>query len=449
MKKLILLITTFVLSANLYGGEGAEEMEIGSGNFFLALGETISSNTLLHLADRYIAQAGWARVSGDSIRENLIGPWEWDGDEYFTNQFGHPYQGSIYHAAARSNRFGFYEAVLFDAFGSISWELFFETTTPSINDLVSTTLGGAALGEMFHRLYLEITSPLAALVSPMSAFNDMITRPNPQYTRNIYSLKLSSGIGHGYAERSMEREKEGGFFVLNARHIVSADIACAVVYGNPFEQQSMTPYDHFELTLGANLGLPFWYNLTLLSDAYLFSFPVIDRENKKASTGLSLHYDFFADRQIDFFSQALDWTYKYKKQFSGGTGIEFKGHIGWTIFNADTFYVHDGYSGLRQTENNYGTGLNMKLIFALQSPRWGSFEFKAFMYEVFNIFKNKNKDTGIDFCMFLAADYSLPIGKNRAIGIAASSLRHRAYYDQLPDTGKWTNNAKLYIAWRK
>jgi hypothetical protein len=133
-------------------------------------------------------------------------------------------------------------------------------------------LGGAALGEMFRRLYLEIPNPFALLVSPADAFNDLITRRRSQYTRNIYSLKLSSGIGYTYAEQSMEREKGGDFFNLNARHMASVDISCAIVYGNPFEQQSRTPYDHFELTLDVNLGFPFWYNLSLLSDAYLFSF---------------------------------------------------------------------------------------------------------------------------------------------------------------------------------
>jgi hypothetical protein len=407
------------------------------------------SNTLLYLADRYIAKEAWAQVTIDSIRENLTGPWEWDRDEYFTNQFGHPYQGSIYHAAARSNGFNFYEAMLFDAFGSAYWELFYETNAPSINDLISTTLGGAALGEMFHRLYLEISNPFAILVSPMDAFNDMITRRRPQYTHNIYSLRLASGIGYTYAEQAIEQEKTGELHNLNARHMASADLACTIVYGNPFIQQSKQPYEHFELLLYANFGYPFWYNLKLLSDAYLLSFSVFNRETEQASTGLSLHYDLFADRQIDFFSQALDWTYKYKKQFSAGIGIEFKGHIGWTVFNADTFYIHNEYSGMRKTENNYGTGVNMKLIFAVQNPRWGTFEMKAFVYEVFNLFKNENKDTGGDFCMFIAADYSFPVGKHTSLGVAASVLWHHAYYDRLPGTRKWTNDAKLYIAWRK
>jgi hypothetical protein len=429
-----------------------DEQEAGEnralGAFSFALGENILSNTLLYLADRYIAKESWAQVTPDSIWENLSGPWEWDRDEYFTNQFGHPYQGSIYHTAARSNGFIFYQAILFDAFGSLYWELLCETNTPSINDLISTTLGGAALGEMFHRLYLEISNPLAILVSPGDAFNGLVTRRRPQYTRNIYSLRLASGIGYTYAEQSIEQTKNDEYSMLNTLHMISADIACTVIYGNPFIQQSRKPYEHFELSLYINFGYPLWYDLKLLSDAYLFSFPIFDTETKQASAGLSLHYDLFGDRHFNFFSQDLDWTYKYRKQLTYSTEMEFKGHIGWTIFNADTFYVHNEYSSLRKTENNYGTGVNMKLIFAVKDRRLGTLEMKTFVYEVFNIFKNENKDSGSDLFMFISADYSFPIGKQISIGIAAAMLWHRGYYDHLPNTQKWNNDAKLYVAWR-
>jgi hypothetical protein len=445
MKKLILPAITFVCCALLHGQTIREERRPGA--FFFALGENMLSNTLVYLADRYVAGASWARVTPDSIQENLAGPWVWDRDEYFTNQFGHPYQGSTYHTAARSNGFNFYQAVLFDAFGSLSWELFCETNAPSINDFVSTTLGGAAFGEMFHRLYLEISHPLAALVSPVDAINETVTRRRAQRTTNIYSLKLASGIGYTYAEQAIE--KDGEMFNLNKRHMVSTDLSCTVVYGDPFVQRSLTPYDHFELALYANFGIPFWYNLKLLSDAYLFSFSPRGRGSGQASTGLSLHCDFFADRQIDFFCQALDWTYKYKREFRGNTEIEFKVHTGWTVFSADTFYINNGYSNLRSTDNNYGTGTNIKFIFAVQHPRRGALELKTFIYHVFNVFQNENVDTGSDFCTFFTADYSFPVSEHTVIGAAVSTLRHDTQYDHLPDMRKRTNDVKVYIAWKK
>jgi hypothetical protein len=113
---------------------------------------------------------------------------------------------------------------------------------------------------------------------------------------------------------------------------------------------------------------------------------------------------------------------------------------------SDTFYVHNEYSGMRQTKNNYGTGANVKLIFAVQNPHWGAFELKAFIYEVFNVFQNENKDSGSDFCTFFTACYSFPPGKQTTIGLTVSPLRHHSHYNSLPDTRKWTNNAKLYFA---
>src|SRR4029434_2147817 len=41
-------------------------------------------------------------VTWSSIRKNLHSPWVVDKDDFETNQFLHPYQGSVYHSAARS-----------------------------------------------------------------------------------------------------------------------------------------------------------------------------------------------------------------------------------------------------------------------------------------------------------------------------------------------------------
>jgi hypothetical protein len=84
-------------------------------------------------------------------------------------------------------------------------------------------------------------------------------------TTNIHSLDVTSGMGYS--------------------------ISCNVVYGNPFIQQSGTPYDHFELSVYADIAYPVWYNFNIQSDGYLFSYNVIDNAKSTASTELSLHYD--------------------------------------------------------------------------------------------------------------------------------------------------------------
>ena len=82
---------------------------------------------------------------------NMKRGWEWDLDEFTVNQFGHPYQGNNYFTAGRANGLSYWESAALTAFGSGTWEYFGETNQASLNDFINTTLGGIALGEMFHR----------------------------------------------------------------------------------------------------------------------------------------------------------------------------------------------------------------------------------------------------------------------------------------------------------
>ncbi|GMO11275.1 MAG: hypothetical protein Ta2A_19470 [Treponemataceae bacterium] len=420
--------------------------------FFPAIAENILSNVALSLANRISGEV-WTKVDFESIKDNITGGWVWDGDWYITNQFGHPYQGSVYHAAARASGFNFYEAYMFDAFGSVFWEYFCERNAPSLNDLISTSLGGASLGEMFHRLYLEIPNPLAIFVSPMDALNGLVTGRRPvRQSRNIYSFTAAIGAAYTYAEQAAIQDNGGsmpsGKKSIGKNNIGSIDAASHVVYGDPFEQQSNTPYNHFELGVYANIGLPLWYVIKIVSDGYLFSFIAIDKETEKASTGLTLHYDFFADRHIDFFSEALDWTFKYKKLFLHEAYLELKLHVGWTIFNANTFHFQEEYSGLSDTDNNYGTGTNMKFAITAWNPAWGKFHMDTAVYFVYSVFQNRDNDTGGTLGLFIDASYSHPIGKTISIGIGASMLRETSYYDHLQNTGKWTNIVRVFTEWK-
>jgi hypothetical protein len=92
-----------------------------------------------------------ARVTPKTWWDNMENGWVWDLDDFVVNQFGHPYQGNNYFNTGRSNGLSFYESAAVTAFGSATWEYFGETNKASMNDFINTTLGGIALGEMFHR----------------------------------------------------------------------------------------------------------------------------------------------------------------------------------------------------------------------------------------------------------------------------------------------------------
>ena len=113
--------------------------------------EIVGFDVLLNLANRY--------SSGDpyhsnltSIRHNLHHSWVVDNDPFEINQFGHPYQGSMYHGFARSAGLNFWESLGYTFAGSTFWEIAGETTPPSRNDQVASGIAGSFLGEALFRM---------------------------------------------------------------------------------------------------------------------------------------------------------------------------------------------------------------------------------------------------------------------------------------------------------
>jgi len=121
----------------------------------------------------------------DSIGENLSTAPVYDKDPFSVNQIGHPYQGGIYYGLARSAGLDYWQALLYTLGGSLLWETAGETTPPSINDHISTGIGGTFVGEAMFRmasLLLEGGGDTpgfwrelgAAVISPPTAFNRLV-----------------------------------------------------------------------------------------------------------------------------------------------------------------------------------------------------------------------------------------------------------------------------------
>lgn len=155
--------------------------------FWRAGVETAGFNIGLWAFDRYVLKGHYAYISWNTIKENFRHGFEWDDDHLHTNMFDHPYNGSIFFNAGRSNGFNFWQSELFAIGGSAMWEMFMEREYPSTNDIIATPIGGAALGEVLYRtsdLILDDRSTgrerfgreLAAfLVDPMKGINRIVT----------------------------------------------------------------------------------------------------------------------------------------------------------------------------------------------------------------------------------------------------------------------------------
>jgi hypothetical protein len=111
--------------------------------------------------------------------------WGFDQDAFSTNQFSHPYSGTLYYGFARSAGLDYWTSLAYTFTGSWLWETAGETTRPSINDQVASGIAGTFFGEaLFRMASLELEGGgsrpgffrelLAAVLSPPTEANRLI-----------------------------------------------------------------------------------------------------------------------------------------------------------------------------------------------------------------------------------------------------------------------------------
>lgn len=156
-------------------------------SYVIPAGEVLAYLFLLNQYDRHFTEPTSAyRTDGDVIWQHLTdSKWVLDNDQFSVNQFLHPYGGNIYYGIARSAGLSFWESFLYSSAGSFLWEIAGETTSPSINDMIATPIGGTLLAEPLFRmasLLLETDEGTpsfwrelgAAVLSPPMGFNRLL-----------------------------------------------------------------------------------------------------------------------------------------------------------------------------------------------------------------------------------------------------------------------------------
>ncbi len=93
-------------------------------HFWRAGAEVVGFNLSLWAFDRYVQHGDFAYINFNTIKENFRHGFYWDNDKLGTNTFLHPYNGSLYFNAARSNGFNYWQSELFAIGGSAMWEMF-------------------------------------------------------------------------------------------------------------------------------------------------------------------------------------------------------------------------------------------------------------------------------------------------------------------------------------
>lgn len=272
----------------------------GHRHFWRAAAEVFGLNMSLWAFDRYALQGHYAYISWETIKENFKHGFEWDNDHLNTNMFAHPYNGSLFYNAGRSNGFNFWQSELFSIGGSAMWEMFMECEYPSTNDIIATPIGGAALGEVFYRASDLVLNDRATgserIGREVAAF---ILDPMRGLTRIVsgqaWKKRSTSGRSFGLPPISIEASLGARMLTMIDNHGFSFGPAAEIniEYGDRFEETTKIPYDYFSF----NIELQGLKTQPLLSRieimGRLMSKEIIDRERVNMNIGLYQHFDFF------------------------------------------------------------------------------------------------------------------------------------------------------------
>lgn len=91
----------------------------------------------------------------EALKQRFTGfdAWRYDSNLFETNTVGHPAAGALYYLGARYNGFNRFGSYMFAIGGSAVWEYFCEVQEViSINDMIHTPFGGAAVGEPVYQM---------------------------------------------------------------------------------------------------------------------------------------------------------------------------------------------------------------------------------------------------------------------------------------------------------
>lgn len=226
--------------------------------------QVAGTNGLIAANNKWVSRAEYGQITFGSMARNLRGPMVWDEDNFVVNQIGHPYQGGMYYSSARHLKHSYRAGVAYAAFGSLQWEYLMETERPAFNDLITTSLGGAMLGEITYRLSEEILDngahgaerffreTFATLVNPIHGLNRMLDGS---------AFRIAGSGKHRQRPRLLFRVATGGILSFRTQgdegssggvqKVPKATTEFLFWYGD--ERTAKRPFDFFLINLGINV----------------------------------------------------------------------------------------------------------------------------------------------------------------------------------------------------
>jgi hypothetical protein len=368
----------------------ADTALIAKPNFGRAAVEVVGINLLVWSFDRFIREGGTNhvfRVGFNSWQENLEAGWTWDDNSFQTNQISHPFHGSLYYGAARSNGYSYWQSLPFTFAGSFMWEYFGETHNPSMNDWIATSVGGAAVGEILHRLAGTVRDNEATgsarnwqevgglFIDPVGGLNRIIdgdwgrqfANPEDRFPDN-YKTRMDLGLRTRGEEKLWETDTTDVY------------IDFSFDYGDPFFGDLGKPYDNFDLDLQLNFGDKMTMG-RVQGSGNLAGLFLKDAEKSAHILGAFHHYDYVNTNALEFGAQSVTAGLLSRWEYDSGFELRTDLQAGPLILAG----ISSDYANVSARSYDYGPGGAVVLDTELRKKGWSWAELRVSYFWVHSI----------------------------------------------------------------
>lgn len=383
--------------------------------YWQAAAEVTDINVSVQLFDRYALNSDFAQTTLRSLKRNFTDGMVWDNDFFITNMFAHPYHGNLYYNAARTNGLSFWESAPYALGGSLMWEFLGETEPPAINDIIATSMGGMAIGEMTHRLsqtFLDdrtrgfrrfIREAGAAIVNPIQGLHRIISGDawhvrNDHYRYHDYEefpVEMSASVGWRYLA------DDGALF----RGVHAPYLNLTLTYGTPVDGERHTkPYDFFDVesTMGIGGGQPLVNSLQIVGR--LWSMPILDQKDMAGEFGIYQHFNYYDAKPVADGSELTPYRISEAAGFGPGfilslpqmgalSKLEQRVFVSGVLLGG----TKSDYFNIIERDYNMGSGFSIKSKTQLDFGKYGRFVLNAKYFRLYTWKGYKQEDLANDF----------------------------------------------------
>jgi hypothetical protein len=413
-----------------------------------ATAEMLVINFGASMFNEYVRDANFNQISPRSFWSNLEEGFTYDDNKFKTNQLVHPFNGATYYNAARANGIGFWGSSGMALAGAFTWECCGETHPMAFNDMVSTTLGGIARGEVAYRvssLILDNTKrgmgrfgreTAALLFDPVRGFNRAVSgdwsevKGNPADRwdwRPDFQLAVRTGarvIGEG--ESISENTNTYGFLDLT------------LSYGNPWDGERHKPYDRFDADSQSNFGDKTRLG-RLLIRGDLFTKPLGDGKHHVLT--LQQDFDYIDNEAYEYAGQSLGPALLSRFQPSSTLTLMSRVQAYAIILgavNSDYSQLADVADQERYREYDYGPGVGGSVELYLQRKH-RPVAMARYRYSYINVSNGsiyngqvEGYDVGLSATHDIhqvQARLEIPVFRSLGVGADGSIFFRRSHYD--------------------